>query len=109
MSRTLTLKDLYDKKFKTFSFTGIWAETMGQPETCGAWIVYGAEKNGKTWFSLKLAEYLSSFEKTMYISAEEGTGKAFVDTCLRAGLNPKNKNLRFLVISPLNRIKRKAK
>ena len=107
MTRTITLKNLYDKKFKTFAFSGVWADTMGQPETSGTWIIYGPEKNGKTWFSLKLAEYLSSFDKTVYISAEEGTGKTFVDTCQRAGLNPKNKNLRFLEYLPLAELDQK--
>lgn len=105
----MTLKNLYDKKFKTFPFTGIWADAIGQPETTGAWIIYGAEKNGKTWFSLKLAAYLSSFEKTLYISAEEGTGKNFVSTCERAKLNPKNKNLQFLEYLPLTTLDEKLR
>ncbi len=39
MARTMTLKNLYDKKFKTSPFTGVWADPMGQPEKCGAWII----------------------------------------------------------------------
>ena len=96
MSRAITLKNLHDKKFKVFPFEGIWADVMGQPELTGAWLIYGAEKNGKTWFSLKLAEYLSSFAKTLYVSAEEGTGKTFVDACKRAKLDARNRNLQFL-------------
>ncbi len=109
MARTLTLQNLYDKKFKTFPFTGIWKDTMGQPETSGAWIVYGAEKNGKTWFALKLAEYLSSFEKTIYISAEEGTGKTFVDACSRAKLQHDKKALKFLEYTPIKELNEKLK
>ncbi len=103
----MTLKNLYDKKFKTFPFTGVWGDTMGQPETTGAWIIYGAEKNGKTWFSLKLAAYLSSFQRTMYVSGEEGTGKNLVDTCERAKLNASNKNLQFLEYLPLAELNEK--
>lgn len=95
MGRSLTVKNLYDKKFKTFDFRGVWRDTMGTPEVNGAWIVYGAEKNGKTWFSLKLAEFLSTFDKTLYISAEEGTGKTFVDACRRAKIDLNSKQLLF--------------
>lgn len=94
--RTLSLRNLYAKKHETFPFQGIWKETMGEPEQSGLWLVYGAEKNGKTWFSLKLAEYLSSFAKTLYISAEEGMSKTFVEACQRAKLDHENKNLGFL-------------
>lgn len=95
MSRTLNLKNLYAKKFKTFPFTGIWQQVMGHPETCGVWIIYGRDKNGKTWFCLKLAEYLSSFEKALYVSAEEGIAMDFVAACQRAGLDPNNNRLQF--------------
>ncbi len=96
MARALNTKNLFDKKFKTFDFDGVWKDTIGEPETTGAWIVYGNEKNGKTWFSLKLAEYLSRFMKTLYVSAEEGTDKTFVDACERAQLAPTNRNINFI-------------
>jgi len=107
MARSLTIKNLYDKKFKTFDFDGVWKDTMGQPERNGAWLVYGAEKNGKTWFSLKLAEYLSKFEKTLYVSAEEGTGMTFVDACKRAKINLKNKALHFSEYIPIEELDEK--
>lgn len=95
MSRMLTIKNIYDKKFKTFEFDGVWKDTMGNPEQAGFWLIYGNEKNGKTWFSIKLAEYLSKYAQTAYVSAEEGIGKAFVETCERVGLDP-NSNLKFM-------------
>jgi predicted ATP-dependent serine protease len=104
MARSLTIKNLYDKKFKTFEFDGVWLDTMGTPEVNGAWLVYGAEKNGKTWFSLTMAEYLSKFAKTLYISAEEGTGMTFVDACKRAKINLKSKSLRFLEYTPIDEL-----
>jgi len=96
MARTLSTRNLFDRKFKTFEFEGVWFDVLGNPETTGAWIVYGNEKNGKTWFSLKLAEYLSSFAKTLYVSAEEGTDLTFVKACERARLDPNNRNIQFL-------------
>lgn len=95
MSRSATIRNLYEKKFISFPFTGLWARAMARPETTGAWLIYGGEKNGKTWFALKLAEYLSKFEKTLYVSAEEGASKAFVAACRRAGICPANRNLLF--------------
>jgi hypothetical protein len=74
---------------------GYWQAVMGNPEANGAWLLWGPEKNGKTWFAVKLADYLSTFMRVLYVSAEEGIGKAFVDTCRRAALNPGNRNLNF--------------
>lgn len=95
MARTINAKQAFEKTFKTFEFEGLWKEALGTPETTGAWIVYGDEKNGKTWFSLMLAQYLSSFERTMYVSAEEGLSYFFVDAMKRAKIDPKNKSLQF--------------
>lgn len=104
MTRTLSIKNLYDKKHKTFAFDGVWLDVMGEPERHGAWIIWGQEKNGKTWFALKLAEYLSQKEKVLYISAEEGIGKAFVDACARAKISPHNKGLNFKEYEPMEEV-----
>ena len=109
MQRSLTVKNLYDKKFKQFDFNGLYKEAMGTPESCGIWLVYGAEKNGKTWWSLKLADYLSGFTKVLYISAEEGTGKDFVAACRRAQLQPDNRQLFFEEYMPLDDLRIKIK
>lgn len=109
MSRTLNLKNLYAKKFNTYNFTDHWRACMGKPETCGIWIIYGIEKNGKTWFCLKLAEYLSTFDRVLYVSAEEGTGKDFVEACKRAKLDPQNANLQFAEYTPVEEIESKIK
>ncbi|WP_372937992.1 hypothetical protein [Seonamhaeicola sp.] len=95
MSRALTAKNLFDKKYTTFPFTGIWLEVFGEPTTDGIWLIYGKEKNGKTWGTLLIANYLSDFTKVLYISAEEGTDKEFQDACKRAYIDPKNKNIHF--------------
>ena len=107
MMRNKTIKNLYDKRFKSFAFEDHWADVMGEPETNGAWLIYGAEKNGKTWFTLHLAEYLSSFARTLYVSAEEGTGKTFVEACLRAKISPNNKQLHFAEYTPIDELSTK--
>lgn len=84
MSRTISVKKLYSKKFKTFPFQGLFKEIFGAPSTSGIWLIYGKEKNGKTWGTLLLSEYLSQYEKVLYISAEEGTDMEFQKAVQRA-------------------------
>ncbi len=96
MNRTLTIANLFNKKHKIYEFKGIWGEILGETETNGAWIIFGKEKNGKTWVALLLAQYLSDYNRVLYISAEEGLGKNFTESCKRAKLQISNKNLHFL-------------
>jgi adenosyl cobinamide kinase/adenosyl cobinamide phosphate guanylyltransferase len=107
MARGISTKRLLEKKFSLFEFTGIWEEIFGQPEKGGIWIIYGDEKNGKTQFALQLAEFLSRFEETLYISAEEGTGKEFQANAERAKLDPKNKKLKFMDYTELEIVSNK--
>ncbi len=95
MARTLSISTMYSKKFTTIQLDGIFAEVFGKPEDAGAWLIWGAEKNGKTWFALKLAAELSLTKRTLYISGEEGLGKDFVEACKRAKLSTDNRNLQF--------------
>lgn len=104
MKRPLNIRTAYSQEFDTFDFDGVWHDVFGNATRTGVWIVYGAEKNGKSWFSLKLADYLSRFEKTHYISAEEGLDKEFVDAMKRAQLEPDNKKLHFHDYTPLEEV-----
>lgn len=92
----ISVAKLLEKKYKTFDFEGVWRDTFGTPETCGIWLIYGEEKQGKTWFALKLAEYLSQFEKVLYISAEQGLSQSFQEACIRADINPTAPNLKIV-------------
>lgn len=92
--RTLSVKQAYSKKFKTYDFEGIWAEVMGKPETTGGWIIHGDEKQGKSTFALMLANYLTRFGKVLYISAEEGVSQNIIRTMKRMGLDDTNKNFK---------------
>lgn len=102
--RPLNIRTVFSKKFQTFGFSGIWKEVFGDPEKGGVWIVYGLEKHGKTWFSLMLADYLSQFEETWYISAEEGLNKDFVAAMNRANLDESNEMLKFWDYTPLDQV-----
>lgn len=102
--RPLSLEKLLNIRYRVFDFEGLWEKVFGQPEQSGIWILYGPEKNGKTWFALKIAEYLSSFKKVLYISAEEGTAKTFTDACKRAKVSTKSRNLKFTEYKPVDEL-----
>ena len=88
MKRSLTVKNLYDKRTgETVEFQNtILERAIGKAEKKGIWLVYGYEKNGKTWFVLTLARDLAASGKVAYISAEEGTDESFKGACRRAGI-----------------------
>lgn len=89
--------------FKTFKFSGVWQQAFGEPERNGAWLISGAEKHGKTWFSLSLAHYMSTYARVLYVSAEEGIGKNFQSTCIRANIpgNTKMKACEYIELTVL--------
>jgi hypothetical protein len=94
--RTLSISNLHAKKHEAFELEGALSEVLGSPEKGGCWIVWGNEKNGKTWLILLLANYLSEYDKVHFISAEEGTGRDFSAVCIRAKISPANKNLHII-------------
>lgn len=101
MSKAVTVRNLYSKKFRTMPFTGIWREVFGTPTLGGIWLIYGKEKNGKTWGALLLADYLSAFERVLYVSAEQGLDMEFQDACKRAKIEATNKRLHFIEYEPI--------
>lgn len=94
MSRSLTSRNLLEKHTgRTVQLSGVLSEVVGDAECKGCWIIYGAEKNGKTWFALTLAKNIAQFERVAYVSAEEGLDKSFRDACQRAGITAADKIL----------------
>ncbi|MDR3350731.1 MAG: hypothetical protein LBN98_03655 [Prevotellaceae bacterium] len=94
MPRSLTSRNLLEKHAgRTVQLSGVLAEAVGNAECRGCWIIYGAEKNGKTWFALTLAKEIARFERVGFVSAEEGLDKSFQDACLRAGITAADKIL----------------
>ena len=81
-TRSTPLAKIYSLKYKDLILDGDWKIVLGVPELGGIWLIWGNEKNGKTWHSLKLAEHLSENHKVLYISAEQGIRKSFKEACL---------------------------
>jgi predicted ATP-dependent serine protease len=107
--RALTVENLYSKKYDTYEFDGIFKEIFGNPSTNGIWIIYGKDKNGKTWGTLLISDYLSQFKKVWYISAEEGMDMEFQAAVKRANIDAKNKNLHFDEYVSIEAIRKRLK
>ncbi len=86
--RSKTTSNLFAKRqVPSVKFTNKeYAEVIGSAERKGCWIVYGYEKNGKTWFTLRLAKEIAKVERVAYISAEEGLDASFTNAVKRAGI-----------------------
>ncbi len=107
MARAISTKTLFEKKYKEFDFKGVWGQVLGNPEKGKEWLIWGDEKNGKTLFALKLAEYISQFESVMYISAEEGFGKSFQQNAKdRAKIDFKKTKVKWLEYEPLEEVEK---
>ncbi len=109
MSKALTLNNLLKKKFKTLPFTGVFKKVFGTPTLGGLWLMFGAEKHGKTWGALLLADYLSVFEKVLYVSAEQGVDMEFQQSVKRAKLDTDNSRIQFLEYEPIEDLKIRLK
>lgn len=104
--RAFTAKGILDRKLKILQLKDIWLEIFGEPERNGKmWLIYGEEKQGKTWFAMLLAQFLSQFEPILYISAEEGLGRTFQDVILRSGFDIKNRKFKAYGYLPLQELK----
>lgn len=84
----MTTRNLFDKKVKrrvVFDDPQL-TDIIGDAEMKGGWLFWGKEKNGKTWLTLQLVKDLSTNQKMIYISAEEGTDASFQDAVIRSGI-----------------------
>lgn len=108
--RTYTVSNILSRKMKTLVLTGIWLTIFGEPERTGkVWIIYGEEKQGKTWFAMLFAQFLSTLEPVLYISAEEGLGLTFQEVIQRANFDPKNKKFKAYGYLPLAELREALK
>jgi hypothetical protein len=109
MSRALTTKNVYDYSPVRFLFTGIWRDVLGAPEMRGVWLVWGKDKNGKSWGTLLLVNYLSTLVRVLYISAEQGISGSFQDALKRASIDPQNKNINWLPFITILELRKRLK
>lgn len=90
-------------------FTGVLKDILGSLGLNGIWLIYGKDKNGKTWGTLLLSDMLSKLGKLWYISAEQGVDSDFQDAVIRAKIDPGNKNIHFNEYMPIEEISERLK
>ena len=88
MIRSKTTRNLLDKRHdETIRFDNPDLQrAVGAAEIRGCWLIYGLEKNGKTWLALMLAKSIAATQRVGYVSAEEGLDKSFKDAVIRSGI-----------------------
>lgn len=72
--RAMSIMELENTQFNGFAFEGQWKSAMGSPDRTGTILIYGPPKNGKTYFSIQFAKYLTRFGRVAYNAMEMGTG-----------------------------------
>ena len=68
----ITGKDVTNMRFKSYKFITEWAELLGEPSKPFIAMLYGDAKAGKSYFAMRLAQYLTMFGDVAYFAIEEG-------------------------------------
>ncbi|MDR1653558.1 MAG: DNA repair protein RadA [Prevotellaceae bacterium] len=103
MKRALTIKDIENFKPTELNFTGDWLDGIGRPEQTGVWLIWGNSGQGKTFFAMQMAKYLSNFVKVCYNSLEEGLSKSVKDAVIKVNFN-KERNFILLDKEPIKEL-----
>jgi hypothetical protein len=70
--RKLSGKDIANMSFKSYKFIPEWKELLGEPSKPFIGMIYGDAKAGKSYFAMRLAQYLTMFGEVAYFAVEEG-------------------------------------
>lgn len=102
--RLKTANNVLEKTFTILPLQGVYAEVLGQPEASGLWLIYGADKHGKTTISLTLAAELGKYLKTAYIMAEQGFDLDFQQLLRRLAITQDDKSMLFSEYVPIEEL-----
>lgn len=91
MKRALSVDNVLNARFEGLPFDGKWKQVIGMPERAHSWAIWGQSGSGKTTFNMQLSKYLSSFERVLYNSLEEGLSMSIQSAYNRAGITRKDK------------------
>ena len=105
MGRALTVKEVLNKKRRTFPFEGEWAAAFAQPERTGVWFIWGRSGNGKTSFVMRLIAELCKYDRVAFDSMEEGDSLSMRQKLVRNGLSKAGSRLHLLNAEPIAELK----
>lgn len=95
MSKIINMKTLQKKRFKYIeNLSEQWNDSMGKVDEHFIMIIWGNSANGKTSFTMSLANDFSQIGLTLYVSLEEGHTLSLQSNVMRH-ISPDNKNIRF--------------
>lgn len=82
-NRALSSSEILTKKYNLIEWDGAWHDNFEHPEASGIWTVAGHSGSGKTSFLMELIKKLSSFERVIFNSLEEGSSRTMQKAWLR--------------------------
>jgi hypothetical protein len=100
--KSLGVVQFQQKRFKLLGVNEEWKGIMGQLPTSFIGTIYGDSGNGKTEFCIRLAKYLTNFDKASWLSYEQGHGFDLQLAINRNKLEEVNKKITF--IDPLKKL-----
>lgn len=107
MSKALSIYQVLSSRHDTLKFDGSWLDAIGNPASCGSWIIWGQSFNGKTAFAMQLAKYLCRFGKVLYNSMEEGVGRSIQVAIERTDLSAVSRRFSLLDGEDLEDLKKR--
>ena len=96
LKRAYSPVEIQNMNIPAFDFTGAWEDSLGRPAKTGTWIIWGQPGNGKSSFAMQLVKYLCKFDRVIYDSLEESTGKSLQMSLNRHNMEEVNHKLLIL-------------
>ena len=102
LKRAYSPVEIQNMDIPSFEFAGDWEASLGRPAKTGTWIIWGYSGNGKSSFAMQLIKYLCKFDRVIYDSLEESTGKSLQMSLNRHGMEEVNHKLLILDREPMD-------
>lgn len=104
IQRAVSVHELLNTNYKLLNFEDEWRASFGCPELTGSWIIWGSSGNGKTYFAMQLAKYLTKFGKVAYDSLEEGRSESLKKAAQETGMMEVARKIIFLDKEPIKEL-----
>lgn len=104
LKRAYSPIEIQNMNIPSFDFTGDWEASLGKPARAGTWIIWGHPGNGKSSFAMQLIKYLCKFDRVIYDSLEESTGKSLQMSLNRHNMEEVNRKLLILDREPMEKL-----